>query len=364
MEGWVEIFSLAWVVPLVLDSMTAVAESVYDYFVGEGILYMLIWGFLAFYIGLYLVKMYFPTHWLQLFGLSGGGQMYDDKTDGWSISKGVLKPLLRAMFAILILLQLKPAYITNYVIEPFLQFGAVYVDSITSIVLPDRIAASAECPEELGGYLSKSGCEFIVGPIDNISRVNNGMIKKGFEFLMPGDGGGLLSIITGLVLIATFFASNLFMALLIIRGIFKFGLSLIVYPFRVLIYVVKDDSDMWVNPWPALSDLIKSLQTLVVSMIAAAFILMVNISVVAAMLSFMPDGAKDFGGHSITWLAAVMTFWIMFRVFKTTRDRLDEYVGDADMTGFYDKVAGNVKSAYKNVKDWGGKAIEILRKTI
>ena len=62
MWDWMDVFSLSWFVPLILDSMMAVAMSVYDYFVGngDGVVYVLIWGWLAFTIGLYLIKMYFP----------------------------------------------------------------------------------------------------------------------------------------------------------------------------------------------------------------------------------------------------------------------------------------------------------------
>ncbi|MDR2268720.1 MAG: hypothetical protein LBD94_00875 [Rickettsiales bacterium] len=372
MQGWIDIFSLSWVVPLVLDSMMAVAMAVYDYFVGggNGIIYMLIWGWLAFSIGLYLIKMYFPKKWLELFGLSGGGEMWDGKADGWSIGKSVLKPMLRAMFAIVILLQVRPHYITHFVINPFLGFGSIYVNSITSTILPNAAPSPQKCPDDLGEYLSKDSCEFLVQPIDNISRVNNTIIQRGFDFLFSGFSGvgiansrtgGFLNIITGLMLIATFFSSNLFMVLLIIQGIIKFGLSLILYPFRVLVYVVKPDtSEMWVNPWPAFEDMVESLKKLIIAMIAVAFILLVNISIAGALFNFDPDSIQGFGGHSVTWLTAIMTFWLMYEVFKITNERLRKYVNDSEMTDFYQHVADNAKRVYKNTADWGVKAWKIM----
>lgn len=374
MWDWVDVFSLSWVVPLILDSMMAVAMAVYDYFVGngDGIIYVLIWGWLAFSIGLYLIKMYFPTKWLDLFGLAGGGQMYDPKTDGWSIGTDVLKPMLRAMFAIIILLQVRPHYIMSFVVDPFLQFGAVYVKAITGVVLPNQIPSKVPCPATIGEYLSEDSCKFMVQPIDDISRVNNTVIRRGFDFLFLGFPQlmligfrmtGFLNIITGLALIATFFSSNLFMALLIVRGIFQFCLSLILYPFRVLIYVVKTpkDNNMWVNPWPAFEDLIKSLQKLVVAMIAVAFILLINVSVAGALFNFDINDVGGFGAHSVTWLTAIMTFWIVYKVFDWTRARLDKYVGDSDMTGFYDRLKTNAQAFAKDTADWGKKAIDILK---
>ncbi|MDR3208873.1 MAG: hypothetical protein LBT45_03425 [Rickettsiales bacterium] len=373
MWDWVDVFSLSWVVPLVLDSMMAVATAVYDYFVGsgDGIIYVLMWGWLAFSIGLYLVKMYFPKSWLEFFGLSEGGEMYGGVPGGMDIGIKVLRPMLRAMFAIVILLQIKPNSISRFVINPFLEFGAVYVNSIVT-ALPASLPASAvECPEELGDYLSKDSCEFLTRPIDGISALNNKMIKRGSILLSKGLGeltipiigvkSGILNIITGAVLIATFFSNNLFMALLILQGIFKFGLSLILYPFKVLIFVVKDDGAAWFNPWRAFNDLADSLKKLVIAMIAVAFILLINISILGALFNSDIDNLDGVGGHSITWTMAIMTFWIMQRVFALTRDKLESYV-DPDLQGLYQKVADNAKTVSKNAAEWGKKAFDILKK--
>jgi hypothetical protein len=387
MGSWVDIFSLSWVVPLGLDSMMSVAFSVYDYFVGGGggIIYVLIWGFLGFSIGLYLVKMYFPAKWLELFGFSGGGEMYKDPHgyglgDG-SIAKNVLKRMMRAMFAIVVLLQVKPQYIMNFIVNPFLEFGSVYVNSITKIVLPaDAPRSKAKCPPDLDEYLTKDSCDFLVSPIDEVSAVNGEMISCGLGFLLEDysfiDRGNaikcgfvmafsrmdrIMNIITGLLLIATFFSLNIFMALLIVQGIFNLGLSLIFYPFRVLLYVVKDDDRQWFNPWDAVSELVKSLQKLVVAMIAVAFMLLVNVSVVGSLFNSGVVRPGGFGGRAIGCIFCILVFWIFQRVFAKTEEKLSEYVGDAEMTEFYAKTATGVKSAAKNVAGWGGKAWKILR---
>lgn len=371
MWDWVDIFSIAWAVPLVLDAMMSIAGAVYDFFVSGGIIYMLVWGWLAFSIGLYLIKMYFPEKWVEFFGLSGGGQMYKVETDGWSVTKDVAKPMLRALFAVAVLLQVKPTFITNFVINPFLEFGAVYVSSITNTILPDQKSVIAECPKDLGEYLSNDSCQFLVRPIHEISMVNNDVIKKGFQFLgrglvSPSVINIFLNIITGLLLIVTFFASNVFMSMLLIQGIFKFGMELIKYPFMVLVYVVKnpdkDDDYMWVNPWPAFKGIIKSLQKLIIAMIAVAFILLINISLARAMFGFDADSVQGFGGHSITWLAAFLNLWIMGEIFSMTRKKLEDYVGDKDMTGFADAVIKDGKGLFKSASKFGSSAIKIIHK--
>ncbi|MDR1071282.1 MAG: hypothetical protein LBL21_01405 [Rickettsiales bacterium] len=374
MWDWIDVFSLSWVVPLVLDSMMAVATAVYDYFVGsgDGVIYVMIWGWLGFSIGLQLIKMYFPKEWLAFLGLSGGGEMYGGGIGGMDIGVKVLRPMLRAMFAIVILLQLKPPAITRYVIEPFLGFGAVYVDAITKTVLPDPPATLAKCPAELGDYMSRDSCEFLVRPIDEVSAVNNKIIRIGVDkyisggvakLLVPilGTKDGILDIITGIMLAATFFASNLFMALLVIQGIFKFGLSLILYPFKVLIYVAKDDGAAWFNPWLALKDLVVSLKDLVIAMIAVAFILLINVSIAGALFNFDIENIKGVGGHSVTWTMAIMTFWIMQRVFKMTQDKLASYTGP-DSSNLYKQVTGGAKQVAENTAKWGKRAFDALKK--
>jgi len=376
MGGWSEIFSLAWVVPLLLDALSAVAFAIYEMLVSGGIVYILIWGWLAFTIGLSLAKMYFPKDWLSLFAFSGGGEMYDPKTDGWSILKNVGKPIARAVFASVFLLQVRPEYITNIIINPFLEFGGVYVGTITKSVLPKELP-KMNCPKGLDAYFTQDSCDFLIRPIRQVSAVNGGMISKGFDFLMGGIASLLLpvdlpqavtgmagwgSIITGLLLIATFFSSNFFMSLLLIQGIFKFGLNLAFYPFKVLIYVIKKpDGDEWVDPFPAFADILESLKKLVVAMVAVAFILLINISVVGAMFNFDPTTGEKIAGHATSWIICLMTLWLVVRVFAITREQLDKYVADPDMTGFYDKVKKDAAKFANNAWNLGKKGLGLLK---
>jgi hypothetical protein len=95
----------------------------YEYFVGNGngIIYIFVWSFLGISIALYLLKLYIPKSWASIFGMSG----VDNNFSGTKIFENVLKPGLRAVIAALALLQLKPVYLTQWLINPFLEFGAI-----------------------------------------------------------------------------------------------------------------------------------------------------------------------------------------------------------------------------------------------
>ena len=71
--GIVDSFNLAPFVPIILDALMAVASGGYEFFVGNGngIIYILVWGFLAISMSLYLIKLYFPKVWVSFFGCSG-----------------------------------------------------------------------------------------------------------------------------------------------------------------------------------------------------------------------------------------------------------------------------------------------------
>ena len=122
----VDAYDLSPFVPLVLETMMNIATSLYKFFVGNGngIIYILVYIFLAFYICLYLVKMYIPKDWLSFLGFSEGGDMWEGKADAWKITENILKPSLRAVIAIVLLLQIKPTYVTEWLVNPFLEFGS------------------------------------------------------------------------------------------------------------------------------------------------------------------------------------------------------------------------------------------------
>ena len=214
------------------------------------------------------------------------------------------------------------------------------------------------------------------------------MIKRGFESLsrglaqlmtlVPHGGSGFLNVITGLVLISTFFASNLFMALLIIQGIFEFGMSLVLYPFQVLSYVAKS-SDKWLDIWPAFSGVTTALKQLVITMIMCSFMLGVNIAIIKSLFTWnssifvvaaggvatsnVPMAANTtagaFGEHSILWLSSILTFYLMFKLFNLTREQLNSYVGK-NPDKLYNNVVNDTKTLWGGVKNTGktiGKAI-------
>ena len=391
----VDKLNLAPFVPRVLDAFMTVARGTYEYFVGngDGIIYILIWTFLAISIFLYAALMWFPKKWTNFLGFSGGGEMWDGKLSGFTMAETVLKTIMRAVIATTFLLQIKPVYITQILVNPFLEFGAIYTHAITDTANTSGTnAPKIECPESVlaGEWLSTRSCEFLVQPVADVSATNNVIIKRGFEFLtrglhglislVPHGGQNIMNVITGLALIFAFVGCNLFMALLIIQGIFDFGMALILYPFGVLAWVAKRN-DKWFDIWPPFSEIIKALQKLVTTMIACAFILIINIAVVRAL--FQSNGvqnvaaggsatsnfgsvsisAVDFGGHSLLWLSALLTFFLMNAIFDMTRKKLEQYASGMD--GLYKQLNSDfkattawTKNAYTSIK----KAIGLIKK--
>lgn len=383
-------FNLAPFIPNLLEVLMMMASGTYEYFVGadaRGPLYVLIWAGTAISVGLYLVKLYLPKTWGSIFGFTGGGEMRGG-IDGMTIVQNVLKPGFRAILAIVLLLQVRPTLLTKVLVNPFLEVGSVYTEYVLDgIRFQGDSAYNVDCPQEIleQGWLSQRSCEFLVKPVSRITSANNRLIKRGFEYLadglrtlltlIPHGGEGFVSLVTGIILIFTFASSNVFMAMLIIQGIFNFGMSLLLYPFQVLTYVFKA-SDKWFDIWPAFNGVIKALQELVITMIASAFILSINIAIVVALF---PNGASvyvdvaggsatgnvptlstgmvTFGQHSITILSSLLTFYLMLKIFNMTQEQLKQYTKGQD--GMYNQVVGDSKALYgkytntkKKIKDW------------
>jgi hypothetical protein len=382
----VDALDLSPFVPLVLDSMMMVATGIYEFFVGDGehtgIIYVLIWTFLGLSIVLSLVKMYLPQKWVSFFGFSGGGELADGKMTATKIVENALKPGFRVVIATLALLQLKPVVMTQWLVNPFLEFGSIYTSHILSEINETNITANkVACPEDIltKGWLTKDSCEFLTQPVADLSHANNQIIKRGFEFvtnglrglftMVPHGGEDFLNLLTGLILIATFVGSNIFMALLVIQGIFNFGAQLILYPFYVLTYVFKS-SDKWFDVWPAFSGVTKALQQLIITMIACAFILCINVAIIHALFQWnssvfvvaaggsavtnlpqqVASSSLGFGQHSVLWLSAIMTFYLMFKIFELTKKQLDMYVGKG-MDTLYNNVTNDTKTLWTSTKN-------------
>ena len=390
--GIIDQFNLAPFVPLILDAMMTIASGGYEFFVGNGngIIYLLIWGFLAITIVLYLVKLYLPKNWISAFGFSGGGELIDGKTKPDTIVFNVFKPCLRAIVAAGLLLQIRPVLLTEVLVNPFLQFGALYTHSITEAISgPGVQTQPVKCPEAIvqKEWVSESSCEFLVRPVSDLSVANNTMIKRGFQSLsrglqqlmtlIPHGGEGFINVLTGIILITTFFGCNLFMALLIIQGIFEFGMALVLYPFQVLSYVAKS-SDKWFDIWPAFDGVVNALKKLVITMIMCSFMLCVNIAILKSLFTWnssifvvaangsttsnVPMAANTagaFGEHSILWLSSILTFYLMLKLFDMTRKQLASYAGK-EPDKLYNKVVGDTKTLWTDTKNTGkalGKAI-------
>lgn len=385
-QNIIDMMDLSPFVPIVLDSFMLIATGGYEFFVGDGngIIYILIWGFLFMTLALSLTKIHLPKSWLKFFGVDGGGEMFEGKASSSKIIQDTLKPGLRAVIAAAVLLQLKPVYMTQWLVNPFLELGAIYTSHvIKSINAPGASAEKVKCPEDTlsSDWITQESCEFLTQPVADISHANNQMIKRGLKFITDGlrDGlvglvlhGGdmILSIITGIILIFTFVSSNLFMALLIIQGIFNFGMQLILYPFSVLTYVAKP-SDEWLDVWPAFSGITKALQELIITMIACAFILGINVAVIKALFnsntsvfvvaaggsasSNIPSAANNamgFGQHSVMWMSAILTFYLMFKIFNLTQEQLRKYIGNNNMEGLYNMTRKDAKTLISGTKKY------------
>ena len=390
----IDALNLSPFVPMVLDALMMVATGTYEFFVGTsdnpGIIQILIWLFLGFTLMVSLAKMYIPKKWLGFIGISGGGELADGKITGFKVVENVAKPGIRAVIASIALLQLKPVYMTEWLVNPFLQLGAIYTHAITEQINQDGMSApDVECPADIvdKAWISADSCEFLVQPVSDLSHANNQIIKRGFDFLttglrglitlVPHGGENFLNLITGILLIFTFVSSNIFMALLIIQGIFNFGMQLILYPFYVLTYVFKS-SDKWLDVWPAFGGITKALQQLIVTMIACSFMLCINLAIIRALFQWntsvfvvtaggssysnvptVANSAMGFGEHSIMWLSAILTFYLMFRIFDKTQEQLKKYIGSG-MDGLYKQVKSDAGTITGNVKKWGtsvGKAV-------
>ncbi|MFA7187906.1 MAG: hypothetical protein WC137_00285 [Alphaproteobacteria bacterium] len=385
--GIVDALDLSLFIPIILNAFVSVAMATYEFFVGngDGIIYILVWGWLGWFIGMYLVKMYIPQSWLDFFN-ARGGQMWE-KPSALKISEDVLKPCIRGIIAAALLLPIKPQYITGIIVDPFLQFGEIYTQSMTASINQMNMSAGVSeenmaCPPDLieKGYISEAGCKFLIRPVAQITQANNQVIKRGLKFitdgllglmtLIPHGGRDIMNLITGIFLVFTFVASNFFMALLIIQAIFEFGMALIMYPFKVLTFVADKNAKGWVNPWPAFSQIIESLKKLVITMIACVFILIINIAAIKALFNFnhstfvvaaggsassnvpvVANNPMGFGGHSIMWMSSVLTFFLMFKIFEITKKQLMDYTGSGS-DSLYNKAIGDTKNAWSKAHEW------------
>ncbi len=398
--GWglidVDSLDISGLVPIVLDAFMFVANGTYTYFVGphhDGIVYLLVWGFFIFYIISYLIKLYIPKFWLSTFGFKSGDSI--DNTTGMKIADNIVKPGIRVLVAVILLLPLNPQTIAKNVINPFLSFGSLYTTEVMnqSAKIQTGAVNPIKCPDNLleQGWLDKESCEYLIAPVHELSRANNNVIKRGFRYLASGlqslatlvvhnSGQGFMNIVTGILLIITFTGCNLFMALLIIQAIFDFGMALILYPFNVAAWVAKK-SDSWFDIWPAFSGIIEALKKIVITMIACAFILCVNLALVSALFQWnnrmfvaaaggtaysnlpnMTANASGFAGHSMLWLSCILTFFLMNRLFEITKKKLTGYVG-SDATRLYEQVKGDAKLGWGKIKSFPG-SVKNVWKTV
>ena len=376
----VDALDISGLVPMVLDAFMFVANGTYEYFVdnGKGIIYAFVYGVFAIYIALYLVKLYIPKFWITTFGFKTGDSI--DSVSGIKIAENILKPAVRALVAVIVLLPLHPETMAKYLINPFLSFGSIYTSVIiqesTDLTPSEFGNRQIKCPENLlvQGWLDERSCDYLIQPVHVLSQANNAVVKRGFQYLSNGflslttvlignTGQGFMDIVSGLMMISTFTACNIFMALLIIQAIFNFGMALILYPFNVAAWVAKK-SDGWIDIWPAFSGIIDALKQIIVTMIACAFILCINLALIRALFQWnnqnFENAVSGFGGHSMLWLSCILTFFLMNKMFAITREKLTEYIG-GNSTELYNKVKADAKTGLGIAKEIPGKIKNIAK---
>jgi hypothetical protein len=154
-------------------------------------------------------------------------------------------------------------------------------------------------------------------------------------------------------------------------------MALVLYPFQVLTWVVKKN-DKWLDFWPAFDGIIKALQKLIITMIACAFILVVNVAVVRALFQWnssvfvvasggsatsnvpqVASSAMGFGQHSVLWLSTILTFYLMLRIFELTREQLDKYIGKG-MSNLHDDVKKDASATWKNANAYARKLTDAV----
>ena len=113
-------------------------------------------------------------------------------------------------------------------------------------------------------------------------------------------------------------------------------------------------------------------------MIACAFILCINVALVRALFNWsssvfvvaaggvstsnvpsITNSAMNFGQHSILWISALLTFFLMHNIFEMTRKRLDMYTSGTPRT-LYNNVTGDAKTMWGKVTAAPGAIKKIL----
>lgn len=351
--------SLSPFIPITLDAISIVSMATFK--LAKDLFPSLIYIFLAVKITIYLFKMYMPKQLLGVLGFSGGGEMWDNP-DAMNIVQTTLKPIIRAVIALAFLLQLSPKIMTEAVVDPLLKFGAIYTEKVleaTPNMIPDTPNQVRNISSENKLFTNET-VDSMRRPLDALSQANNEFIVLGGKMTLHGLAKlSILTILSGLVMMATFFSSNLFIALLLLQAIFYLGLSFIMYPFYVLIYVVKDSKD-WINPIPAFTDIFQSLKKLIITMIASAIVTILNIQMIKALYSSgdvekfnslmeIEDAdalAGSFGFQSMSWLYAIILIFLYYKIFTIIRGKISEYGGESDETMY-----NNVKSDSKYISN-------------
>ncbi|MDR2685448.1 MAG: hypothetical protein LBB23_01590 [Rickettsiales bacterium] len=359
---WLNATSFDKFVPLVIQAMMGAAAGVYDYFVP--VLSGLLWIVIVFNSAVFTTKQFFPANWLSFLGMNGGGYWAKPTDLIRGIPMRLVKQIVRASIATLLLLTIRPSLITDTIINPMLRVGTM----ITEFVVPSSTASRAQClPGATREFFDEKLCSDFANPIASIVYKNNQMVALGLSIInmkFPANGGGvaanaagvvsppdlgkgIFNFIVGLFMAGTFFMFGLRLASILLQGILDFCFAIILFPFKVFSYCLKaTEGDDWFNPGDALGDIIESLRKLIVTMIVAGIATTINMILIASVVG---SGTANLSGGGwgtgiMTILGSVLCLLIMNKFYEIAKEKIAQY-GGANNTALYDLTKKTAKYA-------------------
>ncbi|MDR0448905.1 MAG: hypothetical protein LBG89_00380 [Rickettsiales bacterium] len=360
---WISNVSLDKFIPFIIEVMTTASAGLYDFFVP--LVQAVIWLLVGFNIALFVVKQFVPQNWLDFFGWKGGGEYYDnDKAAklAWGVPTRLAKMVVRASLATTLLLALRPAILTETIINPFLGIGSMYTEFIMSSQASGEAArpgtSSADC--NTNSFLSEDVCLRLANPISEIIYRNNQVVVLGMDMMgvpsfitdagasrMTLDmGQNLFNFITGAVLVITFFLAGLYIASIVIQGILDFLFAVLMFPVKTLKWVMQ--TDVWMNPKAALEDVVASLRKLVVAMIIGGIMTIVNMTLISALFGGGVDvGLSSWSDKFMILLSGILCLVVMTKLFDIAREKLAKYGAPSDE--FYKDITSNAQSLGKRM---------------
>ncbi|MDR0319559.1 MAG: hypothetical protein LBH81_02355 [Rickettsiales bacterium] len=374
---WMNGASLDKFVPFMIDVMTRVSAGLYDFFVP--LVSAFIWTLVGFNIMLFVIKQYVPQDWLDFLNIKNGGGYYDGKKTAelaWGIPKKLAQMMMRAALATTILLAVRPTFLTETIINPFLKLGSIYTESILNSPPGEgspKAGVGMECNTH--SFFSPEICNQMANPISGIIYKNNQVVTLGLDMMgvpsfitggnpmskKPDMGLWLFNFFVGAVLAITFFLSGLYIASVILQGILNFCFAIMLFPFRTFKWVMQQ-TDAWANPTEALKGIIDSLRGLVVAMVIGGIMTLINLSLIAALFgqSGISANLSSWSDKFMIALSSILALLVMTRLLEIAKEKMAKF-GAPDET-FYKNLTANAQTLGKTAVKLGGNIGKMLKK--